>query len=193
MEKTLVLIIFYFCVGIAIGLLIAKLKALKKKDVELELQEKIDTLKLEKEEITLENEKLKNFLEEKQNEITQNSVQNKFDEFCSRYKSDAIAKIKLKNKKLVLTGFIDETKLRHALALNTGYVRFDRVQSKRPYSISKVFFDTSYINELSDKYYWSDGWVNPKEHAIDWKTTTMYIKLADLESVEIDKNMEAYI
>lgn len=90
MAKTLILIIFYFCIGIAIGLLIAKLKALKKKDVELELQEKIDTLKIEKEEITLENEKLKNFLEEKQNEITQNSVQNKFDEFCSRYKSDAM-------------------------------------------------------------------------------------------------------
>ena len=55
MAKTLILIIFYFCIGIAIGLLIAKLKALKKKDVELELQEKIDTLKIEKEEITLEN------------------------------------------------------------------------------------------------------------------------------------------
>lgn len=188
MAKTLILIIFYFCIGIAIGLLIAKLKALKKKDVELELQEKIDTLKIEKEEITLENEKLKNFLEEKQNEITQNSVQNKFDEFCSRYKSDAIAKIKLKNKKLVLTGFINETQLEQSLALNTKYVSFYRIQNKIPYSISKVFFGTSYINELSDKYYWSDGWIKPKDYAIDWKTSRMYIKLSDLEDIEIESD-----
>ena len=63
-----------------------------------------------------------------------------------------------------------------------------RIQSKIPYSISKVFFGTSYINELSDKYYWSDGWIKPKDYAIDWKTSRMYIKLSDLEDIEIESD-----
>lgn len=47
----------------------------------------------------------------------------------------------------------------------------------------------------SDPHYSAmvENLVKPQDHAIDWKITTMYIKLADLESVEIDENMEAYI
>lgn len=196
MEKTLVLIIFYFCIGIAIGLLIAKLKALKKKDVELELQYKIDTLKLEKEEITLENEKLKNLIEEKQNDITQHSIQNKFDKFCSRYKQDAIARIKVKTEDGAkeFTSFIDEKVVTQSMRKpHAGeYLLFGRIQSKTQNS-ARIYCSYSYMTDFYDEYYWCDGLIRPKDHAIDWKVTTMYIKLADLESVEIDKNMEEYI
>ena len=67
------------------------------------------------------------------------------------------------------------------------------VADRSELSSSAIYNGFSCFKEYYDEYHWRDKLVKPQDHAIDWKITTMYIKLADLESVEIDENMEAYI
>lgn len=148
-----------------------------------------------KDEITkleLENENLK----KESDLINKKSIQKRFDEFCAKYKSDAIAKIRIKAEDGVkeFICFTDEetvTKLMQKTQ-DAGCFSFDRIQSKI-HASSEIYNGFSCFKEYYDKYYWRDKLVKPQDHAIDWKITTMYIKLADLESVEIDENMEAYI
>lgn len=135
-------------------------------------------------------------LEKKQELIKQKAIQKKFDEFCSSYKSDAIARIKVKTEDGTkkFTSFIDEKAVIQSMRKlqDKEYLRFCRIQSKTQ-ACYKIYNGYSHIKEYYDQYYWGDGLIKPEDRAIDWKITTMYIKLADLESVDIDKNMEEYI
>lgn len=157
-----------------------------------DLKDEITRLELENKKLEEENENLK----KKSDLINKKSIQKRFDEFCAKYKSDAIAKIRIKAEDGVkeFICFTDEetvTKLMQKTQ-DAGCFSFGRIQSKLQ-ARSEIYNGFSCFKEYYDKYYWRDKLVKPQDHAIDWKITTMYIKLADLESVEIDENMEAYI
>lgn len=157
-----------------------------------DLKDEITRLELENKKLEEENENLK----KKSDLINKKSIQKRFDEFCAKYKSDAIAKIRIKAEDGVkeFICFTDEetvTKLMQKTQ-DAGCFRFGRIQSKI-HASSEIYNGFSCFKEYYDKYYWRDKLVKPQDHAIDWKITTMYIKLADLESIEIDKNVEEYI
>ncbi|UOC05466.1 hypothetical protein [Lactobacillus johnsonii] len=157
-----------------------------------DLKDEITRLELENKKLEEENENLK----KKSDLINKKSIQKHFDEFCAKYKSDAIAKIRVKAEDGVkeFICFTDEetvTKLMQKTQ-DAGCFSFGRIQSK-VHTSSEIYNGFSYFKEYYDEYYWCDKLVKPQDHAIDWKITTMYIKLADLESIEIEENMEAYI